>query len=126
MSANYIGFTPDQIFSSLLDTRYFYGLRRTDQGELFLGKVDQLSKTDSLQINKPGDPAENFPNFNTGDDFYEGRNPEHVLIYENLVYEQFRWDNRNLYYYVNDEGELVVSINKKINYNNTDSSEGLE
>lgn len=126
MSSNYIGFTPDTIFNSIIDTRYFYGLRRSENGELFLGKVDQLSKTDSLQINKPGEPEDNFTDFNQGDDFYEGRTTDHTLLYKNLAYEQFRWDSRNLYYYINDEGELVVSINKRINYFDTDSSEGLE
>ena len=37
------------------DQRYFYGLRRTDDGELFIAKVDQLSANDSIQINNEGD-----------------------------------------------------------------------
>lgn len=123
--ANYIGFTPDQIFKSL-ESRFFYGLRRTDQGELFLGKVDKVKKTDSLNINKPGDAANNFPNFQEGQDFYEGRNVKHELLYENLNYEQFRWDDSNIFYYVDEEGELTARINEIYTYDNNSSSEGTE
>jgi len=27
-----------------------------------------------------------------------------------------RWDSRSLYYYINDEGQLVVRINQKYTY----------
>jgi hypothetical protein len=124
MSANYIGFTPDQIYSAV-QNRFFYGLRRTDQGELFLGKVDQLKKTDTLTINNPGDPTQNFPNYQEGQDFFEGRNTYHNLVYENLNYEQFRWDDRNILYYVNEEGELVLRINASYTYDENSSSDGL-
>lgn len=122
---NYIGFTPDQIFKSI-GSRYFYGLRRTDQGELFLGKVDQVKKTDSININKPGDPSDDYPNLREGQDFYEGRNVNHNLVYKNINYEQFRWDNREIFYYVNDEGELIARINETFTYDDNSSSEGIE
>lgn len=124
MSANYTGFTPDQILS-YLQNRYFYGLRRTDDGELFLSKVDQAKKDDSVTINKAGTPDGNFPNFEEGQDFFEGRNVFHNLVYENLNYEQFRWDDKNMYYYINDDGDLVLRINQSYTYNDTDSSAGL-
>lgn len=120
---NYIGIQPDTIYNSLL-VRYFYGLRRTDQGELFVGKVDQLSKTDSIDINLPGAAEENFPDLEENVDFYEGRDVFHNTIYDNLRYEQFRWDKRNIYYYVNSDGELVARINEKFNYDPNSSSEG--
>ena len=41
-----------------IDGRYMYALRRTDQGELFFTKVDQMDNNASIQINKPGDPAQ--------------------------------------------------------------------
>lgn len=123
MSANYTGFTPDHMMGAVQD-RFFYGLRRTDDGELFLSKADQLKTTDSIAINNPGDPTHNYPNFEQGQDFYEGRDVNHNLVYANLNYEQFRWDDRNVLYYVNDEGELVVRINSKHDYRDTDSSDG--
>ncbi len=124
MSGNYVGFTPDHIQNAVQE-RFFYGLRRTDQGELFLSKADQLKTTDSITINNPGDPIENYPNFEEGQDFYEGRDVNHNLVYENLNYEQFRWDNRNIQYYVNDEGELVARINQNYTYDENSSSNGL-
>jgi hypothetical protein len=123
--SNYIGISPDQIYNSVTN-RFFYGLRRTDQGELFLGKVDQLKKTDDLSINNPGDPENNFSNFQEGQDFFEGRDANHNLVYKNLNYEQFRWDDRNIFYYINEEGELVVRINESFAYDDNLSSEGIE
>ena len=124
MSANYTGFTPDQINGAVQD-RFFYGLRRTDNGELFLSKADQLKATDSITINNPGDPTQNYPNFEQGQDFYEGRDVNHNLVYENLNYEQFMWNDRNISYYVNNDGDLVASINQKHTYDENSSSDGL-
>lgn len=121
--SNYIGQTPDQILAGISD-RYFYGLRRTDNGELFLGKVDALKKTDTLTINNPGDPVNNYPNYEEGQDFFEGRDVYHNIVYENLNYEQFRWDNRNLLYYINNEGELILKINQSHTYDDNSSSDG--
>ena len=122
--SNYIGNTPDNFYNGI-SKKYFYGLRRTDDGELFLAKADQTQKGETIEINKIGDPVNNFPNFEEGQDFYEGRNVNHEIVYENLNYEQFRWDDRHLFYYVNDEGELIVKINETHNYDNTTSSDGL-
>ena len=120
---NYIGTSQDHINASV-QNRFFYGLRRTDEGELFIGKVDQLKNEDSLTFNKPGDPTANYPDFTEGQDFFEGRNVNHDLVYENLNYEQFRWDNRNIQYYVNDEGELVARTNQNYTYDDGASSSG--
>ena len=60
--ANYTGTSPDHINGAIPD-RFFYGLRRTDNGELFVGKMDQMSTTDAIMINNPGDPAQNYPSF---------------------------------------------------------------
>lgn len=123
--SNYVGISPDIIYSAV-ENRFFYGLRRTDQGELFAAKVDQTKKDASISVNKPGDPLDNFSNFQEGQDFYEGRDVNHNIVYKNLSYEQFRWDNRNIYYYVNEEGELVARINQSFTYDENSSSEGLE
>ena len=112
MSVFYEGQTITQTIEDNLGERYFYGLRRTDSGELFLGKLDQLSLTDTIQINKEGDVVDNFPDFDEGAEFFEGRDSAHNLTYRNLNYEQFRWDDANLFYSVNDDGELVVRINQ--------------
>ena len=46
----YIGASQEQYFMQN-GKRFFYGLRRTDNGELFLSKVDQLNQDDVVQIN---------------------------------------------------------------------------
>lgn len=96
--------------------RYFYGLRRTSEGELYLGKLDQYNDDDVVEVNVPGPVEENFNDFEPGFDFVEGRNADHEIQYDNLKYEQLRWDNRSLYYYINDAGQLVVRINRKYTY----------
>ena len=94
--------------------RYFYGLRRTDDGELYIGKVDQLSANDPVSINNPGAIDDNYKNFDQGYDFFEGRDLNHAKPFKNLRYEQFKWDDVNLNYYINSEGELVVRINSNV------------
>ena len=96
--------------------RYFYGLRRTDDGELFIAKVDQLKSNDSIQINLEGDQNDNYEDFDQAQDFYEGRNVNHEKVFKNLNYEQFRWDNRNINYYIDDSGNLVARINEGYTY----------
>jgi hypothetical protein len=122
--SNYVGEHQNSLIDALTG-RYFYGLRRTDNGELFVGKVDQLSPNDSVTINKPGDPDKNYPNFEQGQDFLEGRDVNHNLVYENLNYEQFKWDDRNISYYIDSEGELCVRVNAPFDYDDGSSSNGL-
>ena len=122
--SNYTGTTPDHINGAIPD-RYFYGLRRTDDGELFVAKMDQMSTTDGVTINKPGDPTNNYPSFEEGQDFYEGRDVNHNLVYKNLNYEQMRWDGRNISYYINSEGELIARVNHSFTYDENSSSNGL-
>ena len=122
--SNYIGYSAGDYLQHNVNFRYLYGLRRTDEGELFLGRSDQLDDTDDIVINNPGVASDNFTDFEEGQDFYEGRDVYHNLVYQNLNYEQFRWDNRNIYYYVNAEGELVARLNKTYTYPTGTSSEG--
>lgn len=110
----YIGQQPTDLLG---DTpRYFYGLRRTDQGDLYLGKVDQVVGSDAIQINTIGDQSQNFEDFEVGIDFFEGRDVEHNKILENLNYEQYKWDDKNMYYYIDDDGQLVVRIGANYQY----------
>lgn len=124
MAEYYSGMSPDHIVGAL-QNRFFYGLRRTDNGELFIAKADQLKTTDSIMVNKPGDPTNNYTDFEEGQDFKEGRDVNHNLVYENLNYEQYRWDNRNISYYIDDDGELVARINQNYVYDENSSSDGL-
>jgi hypothetical protein len=122
--SSYSGTSADNMHNAL-QNRFFYGFRRTDDGELFVGKADQLKNEDTIQINKIGDPVQNYPSFVEGEDFYEGRDVNHNLVYENLNYEQMRWDDRNISYYINSEGELIARVNQKHVYDDNSSSNGL-
>jgi hypothetical protein len=113
MSNYFFGNTQEQVLGNA--PKFFYGLRRTAEGSLYFARINQLSN-ESLTINNPGDPLENFDEFEVGIDFYEGRNANHEIVFENLKYEQYRWDNRSLFYYVNENGELVVRINQSYTY----------
>lgn len=97
--------------------RYFYGLRRNDDGELYFVRLDQIQDTDEIiEINLPGIETEDFPDFESGIDFLEGINENKEIVYDNLKYTQYRWDNRLLFYYVDDNGNLVQRIFKGYNY----------
>lgn len=96
--------------------QYFMGIKRNDDGEITLTLVNQLSREDTIGVNDVGDPANNYENFEVGTDFFEGRGVYHDIVYENLLYEQYRWDQRRIYYYVDSDGQLVARINQKYPY----------
>ena len=85
MSFNYVGQAP---LAGDSGERYFYALRRDDDGQMFIQKVDMASPSDSAQINRPGGTDGNYTEFQSGEDFFEGRNPNHVLVFDNLLYDQ--------------------------------------
>ena len=125
--SNTVGQDTNVYLENGVKDRYFYGLRRTDEGELYIGKVDQLSANDPITINLPGNIDDNYKDFDQGYDFYEGRDLNHSKPFVNLRYEQFRWDDVNLNYYINDEGEFVVRLNSNrgdgtITYPQTDET----
>lgn len=114
--AQVFGVGIDELQKTLANNRYFYGLRRTDAGELYMVKADLLKLEDGVQLNRPGNVDENYNNWSRGEDFFEGRDQQHRKVYPNLVYEQYKWDGRNLFYYVNSEGELVLKVNEAHTY----------
>jgi hypothetical protein len=101
--------------------RFFYALRRqddgVDSGTLYFTKIDQTSSTDTITLNVPGASSNNFESFEYGIDFFDGRlASDHSRPYPNLAFDQYRWDGKNCFYYVNDNGELVVRINQTYPY----------
>jgi hypothetical protein len=113
-STYYLGQSPDEALGD--SPRYWYALRRNQDGELFLLRSDQLKDKDSIELNLPGAPAENFEDFEPGIDYFEGITSDHEVEYENLVWTQYRWDNRNLLYYVDNQGRLTQRINQGYTY----------
>ena len=118
----YIGTDPQQALGD--SPRYLYAIRRNDDGELFLLRSDQLKDKDSITINLPGTPSENFEDFEPGFDYFEGIATDHELTDDNLVWVQYRWDNRSILYYVDEQGQLVQRINFNYQYPEGISSDG--
>ena len=120
-STYYLGTSPDEALGD--SPRYFYALRRNDDGELFLVRSDQLKDKNSVELNIPGDPAENFEDFEAGVDFFEGISEDHEKLKTNMYWTQYKWDNRNMLYYIGlEEGRLIQRINQGYNYPNGTSS----
>jgi len=97
--------------------RYFYALRRDEEGLLYFAKIDQLTDSGLITINNSGLTQNDFPDFEYGVDFFDGRLEEdHSRPYSNLQWDQFRWDTKNAFYYINANGELIVRINQNYIY----------
>lgn len=97
--------------------RYFYALRRDDEGLLYFAKIDQIKDLGGVTINDPGLTENDYTNFEYGVDFFDGRDEnDHSRPYLNLHWDQYRWDNKNLYCYINANGEFVVRINHPYPY----------
>lgn len=110
----YLGTSPETALGD--SPRYWYAIRRNQDGELFLLRSDQLKDKDSVSLNIPGAPEGNFEDFEPGVDYFDGIQADHEVEYENLVWTQYRWDNRNMLYYIDDEGRLTQRINQGYAY----------
>jgi hypothetical protein len=113
-STYYLGTSPEEALGD--SPRYWYAIRRNEDGELFLLRSDQLKDKDSIELNIPGEPSENFEDFEPGVDYFEGISQDQEIAYKNLVWVQYRWDNRNMLYYIDDEGRLTQRINQGYTY----------
>jgi len=120
-STYYLGTSPDDALGD--SPRYWYALRRNEDGEVFLLRSDQLKDKESIELNIPGVPEENFEDFVPGIDYLDGIKADHEVEYDNLVWTQYRWDNRNMLYYIGqDEGRLIQRINQGYVYPDGTSS----
>lgn len=122
----YIGNNPQDVLNGVIK-RYIYGLRRNDDGELFLKRSDQLGggEDNIMVINDIGDGENNFPDFEEGIDFLGGIDENHDILYENLRYPQFKWDGRSILYYIDDnDGQFILRISEGYEYPTGISAEG--
>jgi hypothetical protein len=122
----YVGNSPQDVLSGIIK-RYVYGLRRNDDGELYLVRIDQLqgSQDNVMTVNDIGNSIENFPDFEEGIDFLDGIDEEHNIVYDNLRYPQLKWDGRSLLYYIDpSDGQFIVRISEGYNYEDNISSPG--
>jgi len=113
-SAYYLGTTPTEGLGN--SPRYWYALRRNEDGELFLVRSDQIIDREAYELNIPGPTEEDFDTFVVGTDYLDGLDITHELVKENMYYPQYRWDDRSLFYYVDSEGMFIVRINKGYSY----------
>ena len=112
----YLGTDPQ---SALGDTpRFLYGIRKNENGSLFLLRIDNIRDKEIAVINIPGEETGNYTDFEVGVDFFEGLDVNHNPVYDNLNYQQYRWDDRALFYYVDADGQLSVVINNVHVYDN--------
>lgn len=97
--------------------RFFYAIRRDDEGLLYFSRIDQITDTSSITINNPGLSENDFTEFEYGVDFFDGRlEADHSRPFSNLQWDQYRWDARNMSYYINENGEFIVRINQAYVY----------
>ena len=100
--------------------RFFYALRRTDDGTLYFAKIDQLKDAGTVVVNDPGSYLDDFQEFDYGVDYFDGRSAvDHSRPYPNLHWDQYRWDNKNMYYYLDAQGNFVVRVNQAYTYDPT-------
>ena len=122
--SHYIGNNPGAIVQGFIK-QYFYGMRRNDDGELFLLRVDQLSGQGTATINDVGIGENNYPDFEEGIDFLEGIDANHDIVYDNLRYQQIKWDGRLLTYYIDPaDGQFIVRISEDYVYPDNISTDG--
>jgi len=122
--SHYIGNNPESIVQGFIK-QYFYGMRRNEDGELFLLRVDQLSGQGTATINDIGVGENNYPDFEEGIDFLEGIDANHDIVYDNLRYQQIKWDGRLLTYYIDPtDGQFIVRISEDYVYPDNISTDG--
>ena len=122
----FVGNSPQDVLNGIIK-RYLYGLRRNDDGELFLVRIDQLQGGDAntITINDVGVAAQNFPDFEEGIDYLDGIDVEHDIVYDNLRYPQLRWDGRSLTYYIDpSDGQFILRISEGYDYPENISTPG--
>lgn len=108
----FIGTTSQDVLNGFIK-RYFYGLRRNDDGELFLIRLDQLEGGDDnvVTINQIGVAENNYLDFEEGIDFLDGLDENHEVVYDNLRYPQMRWDGRSISYFIDPvDGQFIQRI----------------
>jgi hypothetical protein len=110
----YLGRDPVETLGN--SPRYWYALRRNEDGELYIVRSDQVTDNDTYTINEVGDPTGNFEDFEPGIDYFEGVDEEHNKVYDNMKYTQYRWDDRSIFYYVDSDGNLIQRINRGYSY----------
>ena len=123
---HYVGNTPQDVLAGIIK-RYFYGIRRNIDGELFLIRSDQLAAglDNPVVINDIGESEDNFPDFEEGIDFLDGIDEDHKIVYENLRYPQIKWEGRSITYFIDEaSGEFTLRVSEGYDFPTNISSPG--
>jgi hypothetical protein len=123
---HYVGNTPQDVLAGIIK-RYFYGIRRNIDGELFLIRSDQLAagQDNPVVINDIGVAEDNFPDFEEGIDFLDGIDEDHNIVYSNLRYPQIKWEGRSITYFIDDvTGEFTLRVSEGYDFPEGISSPG--
>jgi len=114
----YLGQTPEEFLNRA--SRYFYGATRTADGFLQVTKVDLTQTADSVSLqnlNTGVFTSNTFPDFEEGVDFFDGVDATTKMPnYTGLNFEQYKWTQDDLYYYVDGDGVLSVRIDVPYGY----------
>lgn len=117
MNQNYLGNVGADSAAGSSSDRYFYALRTDDEGNIYFTKVDLHTSADSVEINKPGDTGSDWEYFELGVDYFDGKDEAtHEKLTANLNFDQYRFDSRSAYYYINANGELIARYNQPYSY----------
>ena len=112
--SRYIGVSSDSFLNGF-EKKFLYGLRRNDDGEVFLIKINQASPEDdnTIVINDPGPEDENYLDFEEGLNFFNGVDEDRNIEFKNLRYTQLKWDNRSITFYIEpDSGQFVQRVSR--------------
>jgi hypothetical protein len=113
----YVGDVGENSALGPTQTRYFYGLRVDDEGTLYFTRVDQWTSADAVEINKSGSGEDDWQFFEVGIDFFDGKDEvTKEKAHPNLNFDQYRFDPKSIFYYINAQGELIARVNQRYIY----------
>lgn len=93
---------------------FIYALRRDDDDMLILQKVSTAS-TESVDFRR--NDGTQMPGITEGIDYVEETTPERaVLNHPQDKYQQIRFDSRNINYFFNTDGDMIVQYNGTYDY----------
>jgi hypothetical protein len=114
----YLGQTPEEFLNRA--SRYFYGESRTTDGFLKITKVDLTQTSDSVSLqnlNAGVFNSNSVPDFEEGVDFFDGVDATTKMPnYIGINFEQYKWTQDDLYYYVDGDGVLSVRVDVPYGY----------
>jgi|TARA_B100002019_G_scaffold275183_1_gene272821 hypothetical protein len=89
---------------------WMYALRRDDEGMLHLTKVSSASTESNIDVGVRYDGTQ-VPEFGDLQDYVLETTPEKSLTnHPQDKYQQFRFDSRNLNYYIDDDGYFILKV----------------